>query len=171
MRRLLMLSMIFLIFSLAIGTKAEAGLITGDEALGGMSKAIDDYYQRTGKGPVDMNDLRLLSAAMELENGCNSDECLLLTGSVILNRAYYCSWCPDSIEGVLRQNGQYSKHTVDNLATVKVPERVRLLAIHLLIRGPYGPNDMVYQAMFPQGTVYKKVDTEYFGREVHDDAK
>lgn len=138
-------------------------MINGSEALGGMSAAMEHYLE-THDTIIVQEDLDLLSAAMELENGMNSDECLLLTGSVILNRAYYCEWAPDSIEEVILQKGQYAEHTVANLYTVKVSDRVRRLALHLLICGPKGPPDLIYQAMFPQGEFYRKVDTEYFGR-------
>lgn len=152
-----------LILLLIPSTKASAGLITGDESLGGFSKAIDDYVARTGHGLVEEDDLHYLSAAMQLENGMNSDECLLLTGSVILNRVE-CPWYPNSVYEVITQRGQYAAHTVNNLDSVVVTERVRLLAIHLLLTGAKCPSDVVFQAMFPQGRFYKKVDTEYFGR-------
>ena len=95
---------------------------------------------------VNESDLNLLSACMQLENGSNGDRCLLLTGSVVLNRAYYCSWCPNTIEGVLYQKGQYASHTVKNLKTVVVPERTRILAKFLLIYGPICPSNVVFQS-------------------------
>ena len=106
---------------------------------------------------------------MQLENGMNSDRCLLLTGSVILNRAYSCKWAPNTILGVIRQGynskgaQQYASHTVENIDTVKVPDRVKQLAMQLLIYGPICPANVVYQSMFMQGSgLYEKVDTEYF---------
>lgn len=95
---------------------------------------------------VNARDLDLLSACMHLENGHNGDRCLLLTGSVPINRRDYVSWCPDTIEGVLYQKGQYAKPTVDNLETVKVPEHTRLLAKYLLIFGPICPKNVIYQS-------------------------
>lgn len=95
---------------------------------------------------VDENDLNLLSACMQLENGDNGDRCLLLTGSVVLNRVYYCSWCPNTVEGVLYQKGQYASHTVKNLKTVLIPERTRILAKFLLIYGPICPKNVIFQS-------------------------
>lgn len=97
-------------------------------------------------GDVSSMDLDLLSACMQLENGNNGDRCLLLTGSVVLNRAYYCSWCPNTIKGVLYQKGQYAKLTVDNLTSVLVPERTRMLAKYLLVYGPICPKNVMYQS-------------------------
>lgn len=119
-------------------------------------------------GEVNNTDLNLLAAAMELENGSGGDECLLLTGSVILNRAYYCNWCPDTIDGVLHQKGQYAKHTVNNLSTVKVPKRVKMLAKYLLVYGPICDKNVIFQSQNSKlGTkLYKKIKTssgyEYF---------
>ena len=81
-------------------SKNIAGLIILFMITTGVEMTVDDI-----PGKVDKTDLKLLSAAMELENGSGGDECLLLTGSVILNRAYYCEWCPDTIKGVLYQKG------------------------------------------------------------------
>lgn len=120
---------------------------------------------------VDEKDWNLLSAGMQLENGNNGDRCLLLTGSVVLNRVYYCSWCPDTVEGVLYQKGQYAKPTVDNLKTVKVPERTRLLAKFLLIYGPICPSNVIYQSQQKNlgSDHYDIIDTpdgpEYFAYE------
>lgn len=98
------------------------------------------------KREVDLRDLHLLGACMQLENGNNGDKCLLLTGSVVLNRVYYCSWCPDTVEGVLYQKGQYAKPTVDNLETVLVNEHITLLAKYLLIYGPICPKNVMFQS-------------------------
>lgn len=131
---------------------------------GGLKNASPDLL----KGDVDEEDVNLLAAAMELENGSGGDECLLLTGSVILNRAYYCKWCPDTIYGVLHQKGQYASNTVKKLYTVKVPDHVKLLAKYLLIFGPICPHDVVYQSQNSRlgSQLYKKIKTtsgwEYF---------
>lgn len=100
----------------------------------------------------DLHDLEVLSAAMELENGSNSDLCLLYTGSVMLNRRNK-HWA-DSIEGVILQGyyddgyaQQYASHTVENLYTVEVSDRCRELAIRLLTYGPID-SEVVYQSQY-----------------------
>ena len=123
------------------------------------------------KGDVNHHDWNLLSACMMLENGNNGDECLLLTGSVVVNRAWYCSWCPSTIEEVLYQKGQYASHTVNNLETVLVPEHIKLLAKYLLLYGPICPKDVVFQSQQKNlgRKHYKVIDTpdgpEYFAYE------
>lgn len=109
----------------------------------------------------DPEDIFLLAAAMELENGCNSDRCLMLTGSVILNRMA-CEWYPDTIEGVLFQKGQYASRTVNNLYKVKVSERVLCLALKLAVCGPVD-SDILFQSQYKNlGKVKYIVDGEYF---------
>ena len=110
---------------------------------------------------LSVDEIMLLAAAMELENGMNSDRCVLLTGSVILNRMNSPEW-PDTIYGVLHQKGQYAKHTVDNLYTVKVTGRVLGLALRLVVHGSID-KEIIFQSMHPHlGKVKYKVDTEYF---------
>lgn len=98
------------------------------------------------QGEVNSRDLDLLSACMQLENGNNGDRCLLLTGSVVLNRRDYVSWCPNTVEGVLYQKGQYARDTVDRLEKVIATEHIRLLAKYLLIYGPICPKNVIYQS-------------------------
>lgn len=137
-------------------------MINGSEALGGMSAAMEHYLE-THDTIIVQEDLDLLSAAMELENGMNSDECLLLTGSVILNRVD-CDWYPDTIREVLLQEGQYASHTVKNLYTVEVSDRVRNLALHLLLCGSKD-NSLLFQSQYASlGKVVYIVDGEYFAR-------
>ena len=97
-------------------------------------------------GDVNARDLDLLSACMQLENGNNGDRCLLLTGSVVLNRRDYVSWCPNTVEGVLHQKGQYARDTVNRLEKVIATEHIRLLAKYLLIYGPICPKNVIYQS-------------------------
>ena len=157
----------FMLMLLLVPTvKTEAATLKADEPLGGFSKMIDDYINAGGEF-YTKHDLDVLSAAMELENGCNSDKCLLYTGSVILNRVSR-GWA-DSIEGVLFQGyyndgycQQYAGHTVENLYTVEVSKRCRELAARLLLYGSMLPDRVVYQSMRQLGRLYEKVDTEYF---------
>lgn len=155
---------------LLLSTNAGAVTITTETSLGGMSKALNDFYDRGGQ-LYDPDDLRVLSAVMQLENGSNSDECLLLTGSVLMNRAQYCEWAPDTLrECVLQGYGtkfqQYATHTVKHLDTVKVTRRVRKLAVQLLVFGQVCPKEVIYQSMNPKlGKLYRKVDSEYFATE------
>lgn len=110
---------------------------------------------------LDVKEIKLLAAAMELENGCNSDLCLMLTGSVILNRVNSPEW-PNTVYGVLHQRGQYAEWTLRHLDTVKVSERTMCLALKLAMCGSLD-TEIIFQSMHPElGKVKYKVDTDYF---------
>ena len=111
-----------------------------------------------------VEEIMLLAAAMELENGMNSDLCVLYTGTVILNRVAHPRY-PNTIRGVLFQKGQYAKHTVDNLYTVKVSDRVLSLALRLISHRPMD-SELIFQSMYPHlGKVKYVIDGEYFATE------
>lgn len=113
---------------------------------------------------LSVDDILLLAAAMELENGCNSDLCLMLTGSVILNRVEHPRY-PNTIYGVLHQKGQYAEWTLRYLDTVKVSERTMCLALKLAMCGSLD-TEIIFQSMHPElGHVKYKVDTDYFATE------
>lgn len=111
-----------------------------------------------------VDDILLLAAAMELENGCNSDLCLLYTGSVILNRVASPRF-PNTIYGVLHQKGQYAAWTLRHLDTVKISERTLSLALKLAMCGSLD-TEIIFQSMHPElGHVKYHIDTEYFATE------
>lgn len=111
-----------------------------------------------------VEEIMLLAAAMQLENGMNSDLCVLYTGTVILNRVAHPRY-PNTIKGVLLQKGQYAKHTVDNLYRVKVTDRVLSLALRLISHRPMD-TEIVFQSQYPHlGKVKYIVDGEYFATE------
>ena len=87
-----------------------------------------------GSSILTVDEILLMAAAMELENGCNSDLCLMLTGSVILNRRNSPDW-PDTVQGVIYQKGQYADWTLRHIPTVKVSDRVMCLALKLATCG------------------------------------
>lgn len=111
-----------------------------------------------------VDEIMLLAAAMQLENGMNSDLCVLLTGTVILNRVRSKNY-PSTIKGVLFQKGQYASHTVNNLYTVKVTDRVLSLALRLISHRPMD-TEIVYQSQYKNlGRIKYIVDKEYFATE------
>ena len=113
---------------------------------------------------LSVDDILLLAAAMELENGCNSDLCLMLTGSVILNRVAHPRY-PNTIYGVLHQKGQYAEWTLRHLDSVKISDRTMSLALKLAMCGSLD-TEIIFQSMHPElGHVKYKVDTDYFATE------
>ena len=104
----------------------------------------------------------LLAKLIEAENGsAQNDETLWLTGAVVMKRVKSKAY-PNSIRGVIYQRGQYA--TAAKLDSVNPSTRALEIANDLLGVGCKElPDNLVFQAMFPQGReVYKKIDGEYF---------
>ncbi len=152
--RLMIAARLFLVVILAIILAAAGSCLRSAKAA-------------TGTEPPELfsvDDILLLAAAMELENGCNSDLCLLYTGSVIINRVNSPRF-PDTIYGVLHQKGQYAAWTLRHLDTVKISERTLSLALKLAMCGSLD-TEIIFQSMHPElGRVKYHIDTEYFATE------
>jgi hypothetical protein len=124
---------------------------------------------------VDETAVNQLSAVMKLENGDNGDRCLLLTGSVVINRKNSPKWKGDTIEEViLAKEGpywQYASKTRNNFKTTEANDHIKLLAKYLLIYGPVCPENVVYQSQIASNgsKLYEKIATpdgyEYFAYE------
>ena len=103
------------------------------------------------KGEVDKQELHDLASTMELENKGNGDECLLLTGSVPLNRIKSSKWKGDTVrEVVMAKEGkywQYAEPTRKGFDDYKPSQHAKLLAKYLLIYGVVCPENVVYQGM------------------------
>lgn len=154
-------SLICLMFFLLISLphKVQADVITRETCLGGMSKALSDFYDKGGR-LFNEDEVNLLAEVMYHENYCNGEYIMLLTGSVVLNRVK-ASWYPNTIKGVLYQKGQYA--TAPRFFTKPIPEEVYWLAKKLLLGGSIAPEDVVFQSMFKQGRYVWYVDKgEYF---------
>lgn len=129
--------------------------------IGAMSAAPASAKNGIGAEMLTVDEILLMAKVMELENGCNSDRCLLLTGSVILNRRNSPEW-PDTVQGVIYQKGQYAQWTLRHIETVEVTGRVMALALKLATCGTLD-DEIVFQSMHPElGRVKYHVDTEYF---------
>ncbi len=163
-KRLLLCLLTYLLLSGV--TTANAAVIRGGQALGGLSLDLERFYERGGKF-YEEEDVSLLSEVMYHENYCNGDYVMRLTGSVVLNRVAHKGY-PNTVRGVLYQKGQYE--TMPRFFTKKIPDEARQIAKELLIFGSIAPPNVVYQAMFPQGSgvwkpipsSYSKDDIEYF---------
>ena len=113
---------------------------------------------------VSNKDVMNLARIIQAENGGHEDdEALVLTGVVVLKRVkskYY----PDTIMGVISQNGQYSTYA-DGKFWNEPSKRSMRIAKKLLstsIVHDY-PDNLVFQSEFRQGmAVYKKLGYEYF---------
>lgn len=167
----------FLVVSLLTGLSAKMTakarftnpaitIISGETPLGGLSKIMAENKKTYSK-----DDLEVLSTVMTIENGHASKKCLLLTGSVVLNRVADKRF-PNSIREVIFDGynspgpQQYATVTVRGVKNlnVKVPKKIRALAAFLLMYAPLCPKDVLYQSMDSSlgSKIFKKIGREYF---------
>ena len=115
------------------------------------------------------DNLYLLAKIVEVEAGSTwiTDEHKQLVASVVVNRVN-SSRFPNTIRDVIYAPGQYSLVGTEYFENL-VPTYISVLnAAHVLARGSIAPENVVFQANFPQGTgVYKtfapeKLGTTYF---------
>jgi len=142
------------VFAMAAGAEPVAG--SGKEA----GEAVEPDRLHT-EGSI-----MLLARLIEAENGsAPHDETLCLTGVCALKRVKSPCY-PDTLEGVIYQEGSGGRaySTAPGLEKVVPSERSLEIAEELLVYGvDEYPDTLVFQAMFPQGKrVYRKLDGEYF---------
>lgn len=109
-------------------------------------------------------DLMLLAKLIYEEAGSNwlTDEHQQLVGNVVLNRVKSSKF-PNTIKEVIYQNGQYSTaYKLNNT----VPDERTIKNAKLLLEGlRVCPDDILYQANFPQGTyTYKVINDSILGK-------
>lgn len=105
-----------------------------------------------------------LAQLMYAENGAaEEDDCVFLTGIVVVKRMKSKKY-PDTLEGVISQNGQYSTYQTGKI-DCRPDERCLEFAEEILrfdLQKDY-PDNLVFQAEFPQGRkIYKQFGHEYF---------
>lgn len=115
------------------------------------------------------SDLELLARLMYAEEGVllqklpewEAQAAHKLCGSVVLNRLNCNFGGATTIEEVIYAPGQYSSASV--LFEKEVPDIVYQWAEELLMYGPIGPENMVFQSQSPQGSeTYKQIYNQYF---------
>lgn len=113
---------------------------------------------------VDEQELDLLARLIQAEAGADwcTDELQRAVGSVVLNRMGDERY-PDTMKEVIYQKGQYStakSGKINQAAT----DRAKANAEYLLTEGSTLPDEIIYQANFKQGKVYKELQGVYFGK-------
>lgn len=154
------LLIVFLFIMMLSPVAAHAKTVTGSNSLAGYSKIANKFYS-AGHRLYSQEDLGLLADVMYLENYCNGEYVMLLTGSVVLNRVASKDF-PNSIREVLYQKGQYA--TAGQLGKCDTPDSVRELAKRLLMFGSILPSNVVFQSMQKNlgRKIYTVINGEYF---------
>ncbi len=113
------------------------------------------------------SDLDMLAQIMWWENGMNGDRCMLLTGSVVLNRVAD-SWFPNNIYGVWSQENPKQYATFKYIGMDEdIPDHVYDLARDLLENGSVCPANVVYQGMLVNGSgIYEAIPSSYSAEDI-----
>lgn len=121
-----------------------------------------------------MEERELLAQMMYAEEGiflsiyaddyATAERVFKLAGSVILNRRNTGHMGAKSIADVLYAKGQYADRTKQVIEEGQnVPEVVYTWADDLLTNGSIAPDNMIFQAEFPQGSeTYEQIGNQYF---------
>lgn len=114
-----------------------------------------------------MQDADLLSQVIYHENWHTdkNHEAAWLTGIVVKNRIERDDdWLhlkgDKTVYDVVYAKGQYS--TIKDFYTVEIPNECRQMAIQILTSKSDVPKDVIFQATFKQGKIYKIINGEYF---------
>ena len=106
------------------------------------------------------DDLYVLAHIIDAEMGTESYEDKLYAGSVVLNRVASSSF-PNSIRSVVFQRGQYSPTWSGSFYREPNTDSWNA-ARYLLENGSQIPSNVVYQAEFRQGKVWKRTKAAYY---------
>ena len=132
-------------------------------------QAVSDAYFEEPKEeeqtafPLTQENIEIMAHVMNGEAGnVKNDEWVLYYGSVVLNRVKSTRF-PNTIKEVVFQRNplQYAC-TVDGNYDRQPPERMYRLAEQLLRYGSIIPENVVFQATFRQGKIWKKCGVTYF---------
>ena len=117
--------------------------------------------------PYTLRDVDLMAEVIYHENWYTdkNHEAAFLTGAVVKNRIDRDEpWLhlngDKSVYDVVYAKGQYS--TTKKFFTEKIPDECRQMAIDILSHETEVPKDVIYQATFKQGKIYKIINGEYF---------
>ena len=111
---------------------------------------------------INQEDLYWLAHVIGAENGNTSYECQLYTGLVVVNRKNDIDF-PNTIKEVVFAEGQYAVVSNNRIYMEPSEETWQIAKDILLGKTKKIPDNVVYQAMFVQGSgVYANVDGNYF---------
>ncbi len=134
-------------------------------------EAIEPYFNYTA------DDVKLLGDLMYAEEGVliylseytdqinyeEAKEAHKLCGSVLLH-LLELGICGDDMQSIIFTGNAYAQITRDRILSgqLEVPQEVYEWAEELLRDGPIGPKNLVFQAEFIQGPIYRHIYNQYF---------
>ena len=128
----------------------------------------EETTEATTESPTESyyseEDLYWLSHVIAAEVGDSTYESKAMCGLVVMNRVNSVSFKANTIEDVLFSPGQYA--TVRSGRIYNEPDEESVEVARKILSGTIEiqiPENVVYQAMFPQGSgIYRKIGSEYY---------
>lgn len=128
------------------------------------------FNSNTSNNYFTEEDVILVAKVIYLENGGGSLKTRALTAIALVNRAYYCPWCPNTVyECVMQKAGkywQYASITRKGILRDDIPlTKSNLRIARKALSGGYKtPHNMIYQGRSWNGKRYwESKDGEKFG--------
>lgn len=111
-------------------------------------------------------DVTLLANVMYIEveqyiNNDDAEKVFKLVGSVILHRVESKDF-PNTLEGVIWDDGEYAKTTLEKIGKKEIPSKVYNWAEELIRDGAVGPENLVFQCERVLGEIYDTYGNQYF---------
>lgn len=123
---------------------------------------IQRFMSYVAEKAKEQKDIELLAEVIYHENWHTDKDKLTArwTGGVVMNRVKSNRY-PNNVHDVVYQKGQYA--VVYKLFTVKLPDECYEMARDIYYNGVEGmPENVLFQATFLQGELWKKLNGEYF---------
>lgn len=122
----------------------------------------EPYDEEVPEPMYDLNNQEELAHVIYCEVGNLGEDAMYYCGSVVLNRVEDDRF-PGTIHNVIFQPGQYSCTTDGNWQKFSnIPDICWEIAEDLLVNGSIIPPDVIFQAQFVQGPIWKQVGNTYF---------
>ena len=139
--------------------KGMAMVLLAASLAGAGAETETETYETETEASYTEEDLWYLSHVIQAESGYCERAMQEGVGSVVINRKN-SELFPNTIPEVIQQPGQYS--TLGWLSQQVPTEQVIEVSIDLLENGSKFPENVLYQANFPQGSgTYKTLSTSY----------
>ena len=128
----------------------------------------DAWYKNYTEKEIYMLAVLMYAEMEEYMNDVDAEKVAKAVGSVPLHRVKAQGYYPNDLESVIWQNygksgQQYATRTLNMISSnVKPPEKFYLWAEELLIEGPVGPDNLVFQDNQPHGDIWWQYGKIYF---------
>ena len=152
--------------SIAIYSDSETK--TDDEEQKEMADVKEAWYKDYTERDIYLLAVLMYAEMEEYMDDCDAEKVAKAVASVVLHRVRSQGYYPNDIEKVIWQNygkrgQQYATRTLNMISeNVTPPEKCYQWAEELLIEGPVGPDNLVFEDNKPHGNIWWQYGKLYF---------